>query len=65
MSHGPVLLIVPTISLVSQMVQDWKDYGWTDVDRSVHKITGGVSKETHKPVVVSTWQSLSTLRTQS
>lgn len=58
MSHGPVLLIVPTISLVSQMVQDWKEYGWSNVEQSVHKITGGVSKDTEKPVVVSTWQSI-------
>jgi superfamily II DNA or RNA helicase len=58
MSHGPVLLIVPTISLVSQMVQDWKEYGWSNVEQSVHSIRGGVSKDTQKPVVVSTWQSI-------
>lgn len=58
MTTGPVLLIVPTISLVSQMVGDWRDYGWVDVDTYVHKITGGVEKDTNKPVVVSTWQSI-------
>lgn len=58
MAHGPVLLIVPTISLVSQMVQDWKDYGWSDAERSVHQIRGGISKQTDKSVVVSTWQSI-------
>lgn len=56
--HGPVLLIVPTISLVSQMVEDWREYGWSNVDTFVHKITGGVRKDTEKPVVVSTWQSI-------
>jgi len=58
MSHGPILLIVPTISLVSQMVQDWKDYGWTNVEQYVHSIRGGIPKQTDKPVVVSTWQSI-------
>lgn len=58
MMDGPVLLVVPTITLVRQMVEDWRDYGWTDVDASVHQITGGVTKETTKPVVVSTWQSI-------
>jgi superfamily II DNA or RNA helicase len=58
MSHGPVLLIVPTISLVSQMVEDWREYGWTNVEQSVHSIRGGVKKDTDKPIVVSTWQSI-------
>lgn len=58
MQEGPVLLIVPTITLVHQMVEDWRGYGWTDVDTVVHQITGGVKKDTEKPVVVSTWQSI-------
>lgn len=58
MAHGPILVVVPTISLVSQMVQDWNDYGWSNVDTVVHRITGGVSKDTSKPIVVSTWQSI-------
>lgn len=58
MSMGPVLLIVPSISLVSQMVSDFIAYGWTDADDYIHKITGGVDKHTTKPVVVSTWQSI-------
>lgn len=58
MTVAPVLLIVPTITLVGQMVNDWRDYGWHDVDTYVHKITGGVVKDTDKPVVVSTWQSI-------
>ncbi len=53
-----VLLIVPTITLVDQMVEDWRSYGWTDVDDVVHRIVGGKSKETSRPVVVSTWQSV-------
>lgn len=58
MAHGPVLLIVPNISLVDQMLEDWRGYGWTTVDDSVHTIMGGREKHTEKPVVISTWQSV-------
>jgi hypothetical protein len=58
MEIGPVLIIVPTISLVSQMVNDFRDYGWTDVDAYVHQIIGGVEKKTKKPCIISTWQSI-------
>lgn len=57
-AHGPILLIVPTISLVNQMVEDWRGYGWTNVDQFVHQIRGGRPKDTQKPIVVSTWQSI-------
>lgn len=50
------LIIVPTISLVHQMAGDFVDYG-CDSDL-IYKIQGGVDKNTMKPIVVSTWQSL-------
>ena len=56
-----VLIIVPTVSLVEQMVSDFKDYsggnGW-DTERNCHKILSGAAKTTEKRVVVSTWQSV-------
>jgi len=56
-----VLIVVPTVSLVEQMVSDFADYssvnGWS-VDTNCHKIMAGESKTTDKRVVVSTWQSL-------
>lgn len=58
MKSGPVLVIVPNISLVKQLVEDFRQYGWTDVDADIHQITGGITKRTGKPVVVSTWQSI-------
>jgi superfamily II DNA or RNA helicase len=51
------LIIVPTISLVSQMYKDFKDYGF-DSDTYCHTITGGSDKVTKKPIVISTWQSI-------
>lgn len=50
------LIIVPTISLVHQMEGDFIDYGCDP--EAIHKIKGGAEKNTDKPVVVSTWQSL-------
>ena len=59
--HRKVLVIVPTISLVAQMLSDFKDYssknGWS-VEEMCHGIHGGEEKFTDKRVVVSTWQSI-------
>jgi superfamily II DNA or RNA helicase len=56
-----VLIIVPTISLVHQMVGDFKDYSsemeWS-ADDNVHMIMSGQEKLTDKNIVVSTWQSI-------
>ena len=52
-----LLIIVPTTSLVSQLTSDFSDYGY-DSDNCVHKIYSGQDKDTEKPVVISTWQSL-------
>lgn len=55
------LIIVPTIGLVTQMKEDFKEYsyknGW-DADEEMHLIHGGQDKHTEKGVVVSTWQSI-------
>ena len=51
-----ILIIVPTTSLVEQMASDFVDYGWSA--KQIHKIYSGHDRETHKPVVISTWQSL-------
>ena len=52
-----VLIIVPTTSLVEQMVSDFEDYGML-TDHAVHKIYSGKDKNTDKRVIVSTWQSI-------
>lgn len=56
-----ILIVVPTVSLVSQMYSDFGDYSseieW-NVENNVHKITGGMEKNTDKKVVISTWQSI-------
>lgn len=52
-----ILIIVPTVSLVSQMMSDFKDYS-NGKFVNMHGITGGVEKETEERVVISTWQSI-------
>jgi len=56
-----ILIIVPTISLVSQMYSDFMEYSskskWKARD-FCHKIHGGQDKESNKKIIISTWQSI-------
>lgn len=61
--HKKILLVVPTVSLVSQMATDFGEYSQKDesfnVDALVHTIQAGSEKDdTAKPIYISTWQSL-------
>lgn len=53
--QAKTLIIVPVVSLVHQMYSDFKSYGF-DSDQYCHKIHEG--KDTEKPIVISTWQSI-------
>ena len=52
-----ILIVVPTTSLVDQLVGDFRDYGW-DADSYCHKIYSGREKRNDMPVTVTTWQSI-------
>jgi superfamily II DNA or RNA helicase len=52
---GRTLIVVPTVSLVIQMVKDFQDYGYIG---SIHGIRGGQEKIASDGVTVSTWQSV-------
>jgi superfamily II DNA or RNA helicase len=59
-----VLIVVPSISLVTQLFNDFKDYatndpnGWTAEDHC-HKVYGGEEKDDPtKQIVITTWQSI-------
>lgn len=54
---SPVLLVVPTTSLVEQMYSDFRDYGY-NVEDNCHLIYSGKDKDTDKKVVITTWQSI-------
>ena len=51
-----ILIIVPTVGLVSQMISDFKDYS-DGKFKDVQGIQAGASKVIKSRVVVSTWQS--------
>lgn len=56
-----ILIVVPTVGLVSQMFADFHDYSqenkWS-VNRHCYPISSGKEKNTYKRVVISTWQSI-------
>ena len=60
-SDKKVLIIVPTTSLVAQMLGDFGDYAsstdWDALDR-IHCIYKGASKNSSKRLYISTWQSI-------
>lgn len=51
------LIIVPSISLVSQLFNDFIDYGW-DAENYCHRVFAGEAKLSDMPVVITTWQSV-------
>ena len=51
------LILVPTTSLVSQMYNDFREYGW-DVANNCHTVFAGRDKGSKLPIVISTWQSI-------
>ena len=53
----PTLIVVPTTSLVNQMYGDFEEYGF-DSEKYVHRIYSGHDKNTDKPIVITTWQSV-------
>ena len=50
------LVVVPTTGLVHQMTSDFVDYGYSE--DKIHKIMEGSKKDSDRPVVISTWQSI-------
>lgn len=51
-----VLIIVPTVGLVEQLFENFKEYGFLEADGSVCRLMGG-RKLQDKPIVISTYQS--------
>lgn len=49
------LIVVPTTTLIHQMNQDFKSYGY---ERDCHKIFSGREKDSAENIFVSTWQSI-------
>lgn len=57
-NNEKILLIVPKISLVYQMRDDFIDYN-KDIEKDIHIIIGGLEKQNEdKSIFISTWQSI-------
>ena len=56
-----ILLLVPSVSLVNQMLGDFREYALQDdkfdVDKNCQKLYSGQTKELSKRVLITTWQS--------
>ena len=56
-----VLMIVPTVNLVTQMKSDFEEYSENIDNLPVQEVYAGKSKEVSSPIMISTWQSLQNL----
>lgn len=54
----PLLIMAPSIMLVSQILQDFISYGWKEAADVCQQIMEGRPKARRKPIIISTWQSL-------
>lgn len=60
-----ILIIVPTVNLVSQLYTDFIDYAELDdfcVEDNCHQISEGAKKDADKMIYISTWQSLQNIK---
>lgn len=55
---GKTLIIIPNITLRSQIISDFESYGWEDARGWCHVIESGGPKWSDKRVVITTWQSV-------
>lgn len=53
-----MLLIVPSIMLVTQMYKDFEDYGWSDLDKWCELQDKDHIPTFEKSILITTWQSL-------
>jgi len=53
-----MLLIVPSIMLVTQMYKDFEDYGWSDLDKWCELQDKDHVPTFEKTILITTWQSL-------
>lgn len=63
--HFRILIVVPTLSLIDQMVGDFCDYAFDtglDFNLLCQKIYSGHTKDISKQIVVSTYQSLQNMK---
>jgi superfamily II DNA or RNA helicase len=61
MVKGKILVIVPTVNLVSQLYTDFGEYSYDDkwdVRDEAHMVYQGKEKGSEKQIIISTWESI-------
>lgn len=60
-----ILLLVPNLSLLTQMESDFRSYGWQDIDKYLKKVGGKhKDKDINTPLTIATWQSIKNITTE-
>jgi len=54
-----MILVVPSINLVSQMYSDFQEYGWGNLDEYCTRMCTGFTPDFDKNILITTWQSIS------
>ncbi len=52
-----IVVIVNQIQLVEQLISDFRNYGWEEVDIKVDRVYGGTERHSDRKIIFSTWQS--------
>jgi len=52
-----ILIVVPTVGLVTQLISDFNDYSQGQFD-DVYGISAGIEKDTDARIIITTWQSI-------
>lgn len=52
-----ILLLVPNVSLVHQIYEDFESYGFNS-EKYCHRISASIPKQSIKKIFISTWQSI-------
>jgi len=53
-----IFIVVPSVALVEQLVQDFYEYGWKECDDKICRVYAGQKRLMKRPIIISTWQSL-------
>lgn len=58
LGNNRTLIMVPSVLLAKQALEDFVSYGWKDARGLCQQIMDGASKVLKKPIVIATWQSI-------
>lgn len=60
-SKEKILIVVPTVDLITQLYDEFIENGFENIDDYVYMLSAGIEKIFNKQITISTWQSLQNL----